>query len=84
MTLMSWRKPVLEQEGTIKLENPEENQNLDPLVIKYNKRKFVADVETIPLKDARLQSSWGKQLYRIMLTAKQIPLEDEFTIKIER
>lgn len=84
MTLMSWRKPVLDQEGLIRLENPEEIQNLDPLVIRYDKRKFVADMETIPLKDARLQSSWGKQLFRIMLTAKQRPLEDDFTIKIER
>jgi hypothetical protein len=84
MTLMSWRKPVLDQEGLIILENPEEIKNLDPLVIRYDKRKFVADMETIPIKDARLQSSWGKQLFRIMLTAKQRPLEDDFTIKIER
>jgi hypothetical protein len=84
MTLMSWRKPMLDQDGIIKLENPEEVQNQDPLVIKYDKRKFVADVETIPLKDARLQSSWGERLYRIMLTAKQMPIEGDFTIKIER
>jgi len=49
---------------------------------KYN--KFDVAVETIPLKDARLQSSWGKQLFRIVLTARQIILEDAFLIKIEQ
>lgn len=84
MTLMSWRKPVLDQEGVIELENPEDIQDLKPIVVRYDKQKFVANVEIIPLEDARLRSSWGKQLYRIVLTAKQKPLEDEFVIKIER
>jgi hypothetical protein len=84
MSLMSWREPVLYQEGVIKLENPVEIQNLEPIFVKYDKKKFAADVETIPLKDARLQSSWGKQLFRIVLTAKRKSLDDEFKIKIER
>ena len=84
MTLMSWRKPVLDQEGVIELENPEDIQDLKPIVVRYDKQKFVANVEIIPLEDARLRSSWGKQLYRIVLTAKQKPLGDEFVIKIER
>jgi hypothetical protein len=83
ITLMSWREPVLDHEGVIKLENPVEAQNVDPVYIKYDKKKFAADVETIPLDDARLQSSWGKQLFRIVLTAKKKSLEDEFSIKIE-
>ena len=84
MTLMSWRKPVLDQEGVIELENPEDIQDLKPIVVRYDKQKFVANVEIIPLEDAKLRSSWGKQLYRIVLTAKQKPLGDEFVIKIER
>ena len=84
MNLMSWRKPVLVQEGTIRLENPEEIQDLKPIIIRYDKRKFEANVEVIPLKDARLRSSWSEQLFRIVLTAKQKPREDEFEIKIER
>jgi hypothetical protein len=84
LTLMSWRKPVLNQEGLIELGNPEEAPNLRPVAVMYDKQKFVANVETIPLKDARLQSSWGERLFRIVLTAKQIPLEDEFAINIQQ
>ncbi|UCE41132.1 MAG: heparinase II/III family protein [Candidatus Aminicenantes bacterium] len=84
MNLMCWRKPVLDQEGVIRLENPEEIHNLKPIVVRYDKRKFEANVETIPLQDARLRSSWGEQLFRIVLTAKRKLLGDEFAIKIER
>ena len=84
MTLMSWRKPVLGKEGEIKLESPEGIPDLEPIVVRYEKKKFVANVEVIPLEDARLQASWGRQLYRITLTAKQRLIEDEFAIKIQK
>jgi len=84
MTLMSWRKPELKEEGVIRLENPEEIQDLKPISIKYDRNKFQADFETIPIEDARLQPSWGNQLYRILLTAKEKSLKDEFSIRIEQ
>ena len=84
LTLMSWRKPVLDQEGVIRLENPEETVDLEPVVVRYDKKKFQPNVETIPLEDARLRSSWGKKLFRIVLTAKQKPLEGHFAIEIGR
>lgn len=84
ITLMSWRKPELEMEGVIRLENPEGIQDLKPISINYDRNKFQADFETIPLEDARLQSSWGNQLYRILLTAKEKSLKDEFSIRIEQ
>ncbi|MDH5743397.1 MAG: heparinase II/III-family protein, partial [Candidatus Aminicenantes bacterium] len=84
MTLMSWRKPELKDEGVIRLENPEEMRDLKPISIKYDRNKFQADFETIPIEDARLQSSWGNQLYRILLTAKEKSLKDEFSIRIEQ
>lgn len=84
MTLMTWRRPELEAEGLIKLENPEEIRDLEPVYIKYDKNKFQSDLETIPLKDERLQSSWGEKLYRILLTAKRKTLTDEFFIRITR
>jgi len=84
VTLMSGRKPVLVSTGVIRLDNPPEIPNGEPVVVRYEDDKFDIAVETIPLKDARLQSSWGKQLYRIVLTARQIILEDAFLIKIEQ
>lgn len=82
MTLMSWRKPVLEKEGTIKLQNPEEVKDTKAVYITYDRNKFKVDFETIPIEDGRLRSSWGKRLFRILLTAKQTPLKDTFSIRI--
>lgn len=84
MILMSYRRPVLDREGIIKLENPEGMPDLKPVTVRFDKKKFVADTETIPLEDTRLQSSWGKQLFRIVLTAKYKPLKDEFVINIQQ
>ncbi len=84
MTLMSWRKPVLGKEGVIELENPENCQDLRPIAVIYDKGKFVASVEAIPLQDARLRTSWGRQLFRILLTARQKALKDELSISIQQ
>jgi hypothetical protein len=84
MTLMSWRKPVLVQNGVVRLENPQEIPESTPVVIRYDEKKFEAAVESIFLKDSRLQSSWGRQLFRIVLTAKHKMLEDEFAVVIEQ
>jgi hypothetical protein len=84
MTLMSWRVPVLVQEGMIKLDNPPEIEEGEPVVIRYDEKIFDADVKTIPLRDARLQSSWGRQIYRIVLKAREKTLEDTFVIRIEQ
>lgn len=84
VNLMSWRKPVLDAEGVIYLENPKGIRDLEPITVGYDEGKFAVNIETIPLEDARLQSSWGKQLYRIVLRAKQKPLKDEYTITIQQ
>ncbi len=84
MILMTWRRPDLEKEGIIRLENPAEVRDLEPVTVKYEKNKFRVDIETIPLEDDRLRSSWGDRLYRILLTAKEKSLKDEFSIRVER
>jgi len=84
LTLMCWRKPVPVQEGVMELENSEEAPSLKPVIIEYDKQKFGAVIETIPLGDARLRSSWGERLYRIVLRAKQKPRADEFAIVIRQ
>ncbi|MGD2245845.1 MAG: heparinase II/III family protein [Candidatus Aminicenantes bacterium] len=83
MTLMSWRKPVQEGEGKIRLENPEGIEGLKPVFILYDQNRFSAEFEKIHLEDARLRSSWGNELFRIVLTARQRPIKDEFTLRIE-
>jgi hypothetical protein len=84
LTLMSWRKPELDAEGIIRLMNPEGIENLRPVYVYYDKTMFSVDFETITLEDSRLRSSWGNQLFRIMLTARQTPLKGEYTIRIKQ
>jgi hypothetical protein len=84
LTLMSWRKPELEAEGKIRLKNPEGFENIKPVFVYYDKKMFSVDFETISLEDSRLKSSWGDQLFRIVLTARQTPLKGEFSIRIEQ
>ena len=84
MNLMSWMKPDLEEEGKIRLENPEGARGLNPVFIHYDKNRFRAEMETISLEDERLKSSWGDQIYRIVLKATRVPLKGEFFIRIEQ
>ncbi len=83
MNLMSWRKPELESEGIIRLTNPEGISGLKPVYVRYDKNKFSFNFEAIPVEDKTLQSSWGNRVYRIVLTARQTPLKDAFSIRIE-
>jgi hypothetical protein len=63
-------------------QRPAENISLKPLYIHYDKTKFRVAIEPIPLEDPQLRASWGKQIYRILLTAKERPLTDEFLLRL--
>lgn len=82
MTLMSWRKPEMAAEGKIKLENPDMLKDTKPVVILYDKSRWSVNLETVPVEDGQLRSSWGERLYRILLTAKQTPLRGESSIRV--
>jgi hypothetical protein len=84
MTLMSWCESELTEEGKIKLSFPKEAGDLKPVYIHFDKEKFDAEIEAIPLDDARLHSSWGSRLYRILFTAKDKLLKDKSSLRIER
>ncbi len=84
MTLMSWRRPVWSAAGTIRLENPAELADAEPVIIRFDDNTFLLDIEEIPIEDTRLQSSWGNRVYRILLTAKEATLRDVLILRIER
>jgi hypothetical protein len=92
LSLMSPRRPEITGEGSIRLAAPgggrprdrEEPGSPAPVVIRFDGSRFRATVETIPLEDAQLRSSWGPTLYRVVLTAKDMRLEDAFSIEIGR
>jgi hypothetical protein len=89
VSLMSWRRPEPAGEGAIKLLAPGgageglRHESLKPVFIRYDASRFRADIETIPLEDAQLRSSWGPTLYRIVLVAKETLPEGTFSILIE-
>jgi len=82
MLLMSWCEPELEEEGKIRLKFPEEANSSKLHYIFYDKKKFKVNIETIDLEDARLRSSWGSRLFRIVLTAREKHLKDKFSLRI--
>ncbi len=82
LSFMSWREPRIVREGRIRLENPRGAPSKHALFIDYDGQMFQAEVETVPVEDGRLQSSWGTRLYRILLTARRTPLRDEFELRI--
>lgn len=84
LTLMSWRKPELTAEGKIRLETPEGALNAKPVFILYDKDQWSAALETIPLEDGQLRSSWGERLHRILLTAKKASLRGGYSILIKQ
>jgi hypothetical protein len=82
LSLMSWRRPETIGNGSIRLLAPEGEGPLNPVFISFDGSRFRASVETIPLEDAHLRSSWGPTLYRIILTAKETRPQDRFSIAI--
>ncbi len=82
LNLMSWRRPELVEEGMIRLTATEGSEVSKPVFIRYEGSRFRASLETIPLEDAQLRSSWGPTLYRIILTAKKTLEDDTFLITI--
>jgi hypothetical protein len=92
LSLMTPRCPEIAGEGSLRLAAPGGGTRRDggdaeppaPVVIRFDGSRFRAAVETLPLEDAQLRASWGPTLYRIVLTAKDTPLEDAFSIEIGR
>ncbi len=82
LSLMSCRRPEVRPGGRIFLAEPSPSERAGSLSIYYDDKFFKADVETIPISDARLLSSWGDHLYRIRLIAQQTPTQGEYVIRI--
>jgi hypothetical protein len=84
LSLMSCRRPEPARDGRIMLANLSPSETAAPLAITYDNSFFSARVETIPIEDGRLRSSWGNTLYRILLTAAAAPASGEYAVRIGR
>jgi len=84
LSLISCRRPELRTGGRILLADPSSTKAAAPLAVSYDAGFFSAKVETIPIEDGRLRSSWGNMLYRILLTAAAAPADGEYSIRMGR
>lgn len=75
--VMTWAKPMINANGTIDLQKEKET-----ITISYDPKQFTAVYETIAVTDTRLSNVWGKEVYRIVLTAKNKKLRQLYTVKI--
>ncbi len=51
-------------------------------MVEYDARVFTAQVETIPLADARLQPVWGEQIYRVVLAVQRPLSHGQWTLTL--
>lgn len=75
--LMSWAKPLIENNGSIILEKQNET-----ITIKYDPKILTATYETVPVTDPRLSNVWGKEVYRLVLTARNKKLKQQYKITV--
>lgn len=52
--------------------------------LQFDAGQFIASFDVIPQEDARLSQVWGKELYRITLTAKSIKPTGKYTFTIRQ
>ena len=81
ISLMTACTPSDDKKGTIHLRSGSDENNGQPISFSYDKDRFSVGIDTIPIEDPRLLSSWGNRIYRIFLTAKGRALADEFSFR---
>lgn len=76
---MTWGKADTSVPGKVSIE-----VNGQKAVLEYNPAQFEADMETVTLTDPRLSGVWGKQIYRLSLTAKTLTQNGTYSYTIKQ
>lgn len=76
---LTWVRPDISHEGKIILE-----KNGQHIEMKYDASAFTTSVDVIPQTDTRLSNVWGKEIYRLQLTARQKTPGGKYTFAINR
>jgi hypothetical protein len=79
LNFMTWGKPDISQAGEVIIEKEGKK-----LVLVFDKNQFQPSVDIVPQTDPRLMAVWGKELYRLSLTAKQIIGKGKYVINISK
>ena len=56
----------------------------EKIEMKFDANKFSTNVETIALTDSRLSNVWGKEIYKLTLTAKDLIVAGEYKFRIRK
>lgn len=78
LNFLSWGVVDISAEGVVSVTKDDKT-----VLLRYDKGKFVASVEKIDLEDVRMTKIWGKELFRITLTSKDMNTRGEYKIVIE-
>lgn len=78
INFLTWGKVDIATDGVVNIE-----VNGEKVSLQYDKNGFTPSLETITLDDPRLSNVWGKEIYRLSLTAKKKAMSGTymFTIK---
>ena len=79
LNFLTWAKPDTSQPGKVILD-----KNGKRIEMKYDPSIFNVSIETVPQTDTRLSNVWGKEIYRLQLTAKQKSLKGKYLFTINR
>ena len=66
-------KPVIDDSDNIKIP-----LNSNSVSLSFNKAKLKPSIKVINIEDRRLEHVWGKRLYQVSFTAKQLTTKDQY------
>lgn len=79
VNFLTWGQVDIATPGVVAIEVNGEKINLQ-----YDKNTFTPSLETITLDDPRLSNVWGKEIYRLSLTAKKKALSGTYVYTIKQ
>jgi hypothetical protein len=82
LSLMTSRQARTDGEGRLRM--PASGQGVSDVLLHYDAQRFTLKIETIEIKDAHLRSAWGDKIYRILLTARQPQLQENWQFEFEQ
>jgi hypothetical protein len=82
LSLMTSRQARTDGEGRLRM--PASGQGIPDVLLHYDAQRFMPKVETIEIQDDHLRSAWGDRIYRVLLTARQPRLQENWQFEFER
>lgn len=78
VNFLTWGEVDIATKGVVRIE-----VNGERMELLYDKALFTPTLETIVLEDPRLSNVWGKEIYRLTLTATTTPLSGTYAFTIK-